>query len=57
MTKMEKQTIYNALVEYVKTLDDKVEKSMADRVEKHMAEGILTYWGDVVNAQSGTVTI
>jgi hypothetical protein len=55
MTRLEKLTIENALIEYVerhKNADD-----VKERTDGIMADTILTYWKDVVEAKCGTVTI
>ena len=49
MTRIEKETVLNALREYKKIA--KTEQ------EKNITKAILTYWQDIVKAKSGSVTI
>jgi hypothetical protein len=55
MTRLEKLTIENALIEYAerrKNADD-----VKERTNGIMADTILSYWKDAVEAKCGTVTI
>ena len=55
MTRFEKLTIENALIEYAekhRNADD-----VKERTSGIEADIILTYWKDVVEAKCGTVTI